>query len=75
MTREGLTYDRKALAIVTGKTADWEDLARHAVAFAAARSGIRQSQGHPLPPGDPDRLRPSQKIAPAQPLIAPIPCI
>jgi ATP-dependent DNA helicase RecG len=40
MTREGLTYDRKALALVTGKTADWDDLARHAVAFAAARGGI-----------------------------------
>jgi ATP-dependent DNA helicase RecG len=39
MTREGLTYDRKALAVVTGKTADWTELAKDAVAFASARGG------------------------------------
>lgn len=39
MTREGLIYDRKALAAVTGKTADWNELAKDVVAFAAARGG------------------------------------
>ena len=37
MTREGITYDRKALAAITGKTADWSELAKDAVAFASAR--------------------------------------
>ena len=40
MIHEGLTYDRKALAAVTGSTADWEELAKDVVAFAAARGGI-----------------------------------
>ena len=39
MTREGLTYDRKALATITGKTTDWEELAKDVVAFANARGG------------------------------------
>ena len=39
MTREGLTYDRKALATITGKTADWKELAKDVVAFASARGG------------------------------------
>ncbi|MBA3700029.1 MAG: ATP-dependent DNA helicase [Planctomycetes bacterium] len=39
MTAEGITYDRKALAAVQGKTADWNELAKDAVAFASARGG------------------------------------
>ncbi len=38
-TQEGITYDRKALAVITGKTADWTELAKDVVAFASARGG------------------------------------
>lgn len=57
MSREGLTYDRKALAAVLDKP-DWNDLAKDAVAFAAARGGT-------IDIGIPDRQReppPEQRI-------------
>ncbi len=37
--KEGLHYDKKSLKKVVGKTADFDDLARHCVAFANARGG------------------------------------
>ena len=55
MMREGITYDRKALAAVLGKTADWTELAKDVVAFAAARGGmidIGIADGEDEPPSD-----------------------
>ena len=37
--KEGLYYDKKSLKKVTGKTADFDDLIKHCVAFANARGG------------------------------------
>ncbi|WP_005035788.1 ATP-binding protein [Holophaga foetida] len=64
---ESQDYDRKSLRTVTGKTADWDELAKDAVAFAAARGGklligIEDGQEFP-PPGQildralPDKVR------------------
>lgn len=61
MTREGITYDRKALASITGKTADWSELAKDAVAFASARGGtidIGIADSDEEPPAD-QRLDPA----------------
>ena len=55
MTREGLTYDRKALPVVNGKTSDWEELAKDVVAFASARGGMIEigiADADDLPPPD-----------------------
>ena len=53
MHPESQDIDLKSLRIVTGKTADWEELAKDAVAFATARGGrllIGIEDGHDLPP-------------------------
>jgi len=38
--REGQNYDKKSIRIVTGKTVDWDELAKDCVAFANLRGGI-----------------------------------
>jgi len=38
--KESDKYDKKSLKLVTGKTADWDDLAKDCVAFANLRGGI-----------------------------------
>ena len=40
MTREGSSYDRKSLRAVTGRTADWHEVVKDAVAFANAKGGV-----------------------------------
>jgi len=40
MTIEGSEYDKKSLRLVTGKTADWGELVKDAVAFANAKGGL-----------------------------------
>ncbi len=40
MNVEGSAYDRKSLRAVTGSTADWDELAKDAVAFSNARGGV-----------------------------------
>lgn len=50
---ESQDFDRKSLAMVTGKTANWKEVAKDAVAFAAARGGrllIGIEDGQDLPP-------------------------
>jgi ATP-dependent DNA helicase RecG len=37
---ENLINDKKSLKIVTGKTADWQELAKDCVCFANTRGGI-----------------------------------
>ena len=39
MTTEGQLVDKKSLRVVTGKTADWTELAKDCVAFATAQGG------------------------------------
>lgn len=39
MSTEGQLMDKKSLRIVTGKTADWSELAKDCVAFATAQGG------------------------------------
>jgi len=39
MTTEGSEFDKKSLRLVAGKTADWNELVKDAVAFANARGG------------------------------------
>jgi ATP-dependent DNA helicase RecG len=39
MTYEGQNVDRKSLKLVTGKTAQWDELAKDCVAFANAQGG------------------------------------
>ena len=39
MSYEGQNVDRKSLKLVTGKTADWDELAKDCVAFANAQGG------------------------------------
>lgn len=64
---ESQTFDKKSLRFVTGRTADWDELAKDAVAFANARGGvvalgIEDGESEP-PPGQaiesglPDRVR------------------
>ncbi len=60
MTPEGLTYDRKALAAVARNRSDWDELAKDAVAFAAARGGtidLGISDGAEEPPAE-QRIEP-----------------
>ncbi len=39
MSTEGQLMDKKSLRVVTGKTADWTELAKDCIAFAAAQGG------------------------------------
>jgi ATP-dependent DNA helicase RecG len=67
MSLEGQLLDRKSLRSVTGKTADWSELAKDCVAFANALGGrllIGIEDGEVLPPAEqrvpstlPDTLR------------------
>lgn len=67
MSLEGQLLDRKSLRCVTGKTADWPELAKDCVAFANALGGrllIGIEDGEALPPAEqrvpttlPDTLR------------------
>lgn len=67
MSLEGQLLDRKSLRSVTGKTADWPELAKDCVAFANALGGrllIGIEDGEALPPAEqrvpttlPDTLR------------------
>lgn len=53
MSLEGQLLDRKSLRAVTGKTADWDELAKDCVAFANAVGGrllIGIENGETLPP-------------------------
>jgi len=55
MRREGLEFDKKSLKKVTGKTADFKDLAKDCVAFANAKGGelhIGIEDNEELPPRD-----------------------
>jgi ATP-dependent DNA helicase RecG len=40
MSGESSSYDKKSLLIVTGKSPQWDDVARHAIAFANAKGGV-----------------------------------
>ena len=40
MQNEGSEFDKKSLRLVTGKTADWDEIVKDAVAFANARGGL-----------------------------------
>lgn len=63
MTREDQHTDLKSLRTVTGKTADWDELAKDAVAFANGAGGrllIGIEDGEALPP-------PDQKVPPTLP--------
>lgn len=67
MSLEGQQLDRKSLRAVSGKTADWPELAKDCVAFANALGGrlligIEDGEAMPppaqrIPPGLPDTLR------------------
>ena len=67
MSLEGQLLDRKSLRSVTGRTADWPELAKDCVAFANALGGrllIGIEDGEALPPAEqriptalPDTLR------------------
>lgn len=67
MSLEGQLLDRKSLRSITGKTADWPELAKDCVAFANALGGrllIGIEDGEALPPAEqrvpttlPDTLR------------------
>jgi len=53
MSQEGQHFDRKSLRAITGKTADWPELAKDCVAFANALGGcllIGIEDGDSLPP-------------------------
>lgn len=55
MSLEGQLLDRKSLRTVTGKTADWPELAKDCVAFANALGGrllIGIEDGEELPPAE-----------------------
>ncbi len=54
MSLEGQLLDQKSLRIITGKTADWDELAKDCVAFANATGGhfllgIEDGQDEPPP--------------------------
>lgn len=67
MSQEGQLLDRKSLRAVTGKTADWSEIAKDCIAFANATGGrlllgIEDGKDQPLPgqhipAGLPDILR------------------
>ena len=68
MSLEGQHLDHKSLRAVTGKTADWSELAKDCVAFANALGGrllIGVEDGHALPP-------PAVDATPAPALPAPM---
>ena len=53
MSQEGQLLDKKSLRSVTGKTADWNELAKDCIAFANATGGrllIGIEDGYDLPP-------------------------
>ena len=73
MSLEGQLLDHKSLRAVTGKTADWAELAKDCVAFANAQGGrllIGIEDGQALPP-------PGQTVPPELPdvlrRLAPLP--
>lgn len=67
MSLEGQLLDQKSLRAVTGKTADWNEIAKDCIAFANATGGrlllgIEDGQSEPpadqrIPPDLPDTLR------------------
>lgn len=67
MSQEGQLLDQKSLRAVTGKTADWNEIAKDCIAFANATGGrlllgIEDGQSEPpadqrVPPDLPDTLR------------------
>ena len=67
MSLEGQLLDQKSLRAVTGKTADWNEIAKDCIAFANATGGrlllgIEDGQSEPpadqrVPPDLPDTLR------------------
>lgn len=67
MSQEGQLLDNKSLRSVTGKTADWNELAKDCIAFANATGGrlligIEDNQDHPdlnqiIPDDLPDTIR------------------
>lgn len=55
MSLEGQLLDRKSLRVLTGKTADWNDIAKDCIAFANATGGrllIGIEDGQELPAAD-----------------------
>lgn len=55
MSLEGQLLDRKSLRAVTGKTADWSEIAKDCIAFANATGGSLQlgiEDGQLIPPAD-----------------------
>lgn len=55
MSLEGQDFERKSLRIIEGRTANWDEIARHCVAFANARGGkllIGFEDGEATPPMD-----------------------
>lgn len=55
MSLEGQDFERKSLRIIEGRTAKWDEIARHCVAFANARGGkllIGFEDGEATPPTD-----------------------
>lgn len=63
MSQEGQLLDKKSLRFVTGKTADWDSLAKHCIAFTNAQGGQLQ-----IGIEDDDDLPPvEQRIDPALP--------
>lgn len=67
MSLEGQLLDQKSLRAVTGKSADWNEIAKDCIAFANATGGrlllgIEDGQSEPpaeqrIPPDLPDTLR------------------
>lgn len=67
MSLEGQLFDQKSLRAVTGKTADWNEIAKDCIAFANATGGrllLGIEDGQHAPPADqhvpsdlPDTLR------------------
>lgn len=63
MSLEGQLVDKKSLRAVTGKTADWQELAKDCIAFANAQGGrllIGVEDDDEMP-------QPTQRIDPALP--------
>ena len=55
MSQEGQLLDKKSLRAISGKTADWNELAKDSIAFANARGGqllLGIENGQDLPPAD-----------------------
>jgi ATP-dependent DNA helicase RecG len=67
MSLEGQLLDRKSLRAISGRTANWDEIAKDCIAFANATGGrlqigIENDQSHPpagqqIPPELPDILR------------------